>query len=460
MSAAGQPKPELVAALIEELELAINWLDESNPPPSADEARERLRTLREAATAAGASAIEGWLADLANEPFESRESGAYLARLAQASRMLSEPYANRELDWLGENSRLAGELEYLAAEWRSGSERLGHFSMLLERCVTTLNERERADLSSKLTQKLCEEIQVQRFAQRRLLTSVEALRRWAHEFSRERTGAQRVLLAPRLAAVRTWVQIEASRLKLNITWHLGTVTVERDHVEPLTILLRELFEWIVSDRQEPLHQPHKKNAAPPLKLNLHGEEHARLLTMVIEADTDRQRPAFSPSSTAKQALATVRGRLTSESSERVCRLTLQVVESGRCEDVVPVHSQAGLVLLPVWMVKEVFSSLPAAIDPWPRISLPQASPEKVVIDENTAVLIEIGSYSGLLPGRVTGVPFRAVVDPPASTDPPWIQGRAHLHGVMRPVMCLLPLVPIAKRGCQIYPLDNSYGGAS
>ncbi len=455
MSAAGQPKPELVAALIEELELAVNWLHESNPPPTADEARERFRTLREAATVAGASAIDGWLAELENEPFESRDSGVSLARLAQASRMLADPYADRELDWLGENARLAGELEYLAAEWRSGSERLGQLSMLFERCVTTLNERERADLSSKLTQKLCEEIQVQRIAQRRLLGSVEALRRWALEFSQEWAGAQRVLVAPRLAALRAWMQREASQLQLNITWHIGNVTVERDHVEPLTVLLRELFNGIVLDRQEPPRPSHKKNAALPLKLDLRGEEHAHLLTMVIEFDTDGQRPPFSPSSTANQALTTLRGRLLSESSERVCRLTLQVVQSGRCENVVPVHSQAGLVLLPVWMVKEIFSSPPAVPDPWPRISLPQASPETAAIDEGAAVLIEIGSLKGLLPGRVTGMPFRAVVDPPTSIDPPWIQGRAHLHGIMRPVMCLLPFVPIAEHGCRVYPADYS-----
>lgn len=258
MTAAGQPKPELVAALIEELELAINWLQGSDPPPTADEARERFRTLREAATVAGASAIDGWLAELENEPFESRDSSVFLARLAQASRMLADPHADRELDWLGENARLAGELEYLAAEWRSGSERLGQLSMLFERCVTTLNERERADLSSKLTQKLCEEIQVQRIAQRRLLGSVEALRRWALEFSQEWAGAQRVLVAPRLAALRAWVQREASQLKLNFTWHIGSATVERDQVEPLTVLLRELFNDIVSDRQEPPRPSYKK----------------------------------------------------------------------------------------------------------------------------------------------------------------------------------------------------------
>jgi hypothetical protein len=264
-----------------------------------------------------------------------------------------------------------------------------------------------------------------------------------------------VLVAPRLAALRAWMQREASQLKLNITWHIGNVTVERDHMEPLTVLLRELFNGIVLDRQEPPLPSHKKNAALPLKLDLRGEEHAHLLTMVIEFDTDRQRPPFSPRSTANQALTTLRGRLLSESSEHVCRLTLQVVQSGRCENVVPVHSQAGLVLLPVWMVKEIFSSPPAVHDPWPRISLPQASPETIAIDEGAAVLIEIGSLKGLLPGRVTGMPFRAVVDPPTSIDPPWIQGRAHLHGIMRPVMCLLPFVPIAEHGCRVYPADYS-----
>jgi hypothetical protein len=455
MNVAGQPKPELLHTLIAELELAINWLSQGNPPPSEQEARERFLTLREAAAFTGASAIEGWLTELETKPFERQESSAYLTRLTQASRMLAEPHAGRELDWLGQNSNIVTKLEDLAKDLLASSERLGQFSMLVERCVTTLSERERAELSSRLTQKLFEEIRLQRVAHRRLLGSVEALRMWARDFSQEWDGVRQVLLSPRLAELHTWLQHEAGKHGQTVTWQLGDLMVERDQVEPLMTVLRELFGWIVANGSEKSPRPRPKSPPFYSKLNVSGEGRARLVTVSIELDGAARDPPLSLSAAANQALTALRGRLVSHSYENVYRLMLQFVTSGRCEDVVPVHSQAGLILLPIWIVKEIDLPLTAAIESWPRIALPTAPNQTGTPIEDTGVLVEIGSYKAFLPGKAAGKPFRAEVHPALATDSAWIQGRSPIQNKMHPVICPLPFLPIEQNGSQLYP-NNHY----
>lgn len=443
MNSEGLPKPELLSTLIQELEGTIQWLSESRTPPSAQAARERFQTLREAAAFTGATAIEGWLAELENNPFDPEESGAKLTRLAQASRMLAEPTINRELDWLGQNSNLCRALEDVAKGLAAGSERLGQFSSLVERCVTTLNERERSELSAKLSQKLYEEIRLQRIACRRLLASIEVLRRWAREFSEDWQGLERVSLSPRLIELRSWLQRQAEQRKRTFTWQINDIVVYRDHLEPLTIILHELCGKISIGALTP---------SEPIKIN--AESHGYLATISIEFDTPNQRPPALLSEAAARALTTVRGRVVFQPLGHSYRLLLQFVNSGQSEEVVPVQSQAGLVFLPVWMVKEIDSPVPDSDSPWLPIALPKSSHNSPAEIEGAGALIEIGSFKAFLPCRAAGMPLRALVDPALINDPAWVQGRIRVRNVPHPVVCPLPFIPVEKGSRQIFPIDS------
>jgi len=447
--------PEILFGLAEDLRQMLGWLGQQEAEPPWQQVRQRLRTLREAATVAGLSSAEAVVASL-EARFEAEapgEAGAEPSRLEEALGRLLEliaqlaaPAEAEELGWfvqLGQVeatlARVADQSTEAAAARRRAGPAIQALDLAPEQ-ATEIDRLQRTELGQLRTwgRELCE--------------AADKLRQAGHALARELNAAHWVPLEPLLARLRERVRRHgrAQGRPASLALAGGRLDLAAGQLEPLSRTLDALLDRCMLSALEEPGARRRAGKATVAALRLEGRRLGSVLELSLEDDGPAGRPLPHLERGLLRDLQQLRGRLWHDGSPAAgLRLVLQVPMWYSSLEAIPLEASVGPVLVPTAVVQEVLSGTgePPAL---PVLCLERRRREAPGEEPGPGLVCRIGAWRARLPGRILGASRRVVPRPCMPDDAPWVLGRVSEGGGL-PLLHPLPFAAGQDGWQSLYP---------
>jgi hypothetical protein len=419
--------PEILFGLAEDLRQTLVWLGQQEAEPPWQAVRARLRTLREAATAAGLASAEAAIAKLEAryqaesateveaEPSRLEE---VLGRLLELIAQLAAPAEAEELGWYVQLNQVEIALERLAGENAGAAVGLRRAGPVAEAMGLP------PDQAAALDRLLREELGRLRAWNRELGEAADRLRQAGRALAVELNAAHRVPLEALFARLRERVRRYGRSLGRPASLAVGgqRLDLAARQVEPLSRALDVLLDrCLLPGLEEPSA---RRRAGKPTvaALRLEGCRVGSIIELELTDDGPPDRPLPPPERALTRELQQLRGRLwRAPAPEAGLRLVVQVPIWYSSFEAIPVQASVGEVLVPTAVVEQVLAGAEAP-PPVPVLSLERRRRPAEGAEPGPGLLCRIGEWRARLPGRILGAPRRVVPRPAQPEDAPWVQG--------------------------------------
>jgi len=457
------PPLEFVASLAEEINQAIEWLQDPPRTLTSQELHLRIQTLREAARVTGMNAVESVL-DGAERELTQGEPGkepattdSLLERLCGLADMLAETLQEKERGWFVRIG-IAGELlSNVAADIHNSTERLQTASALAENLAIEQQPDQRARLAGLLVSELARLTDEQHSGLKTLRQTLPELQNIMHELTSEISWMHNASIVPLLARLRQHVRVYGRKhgKPFSLVAHCTGVRIAAFQLEALEKIFSYLVDDILSAGFGSPQERRKAGKASVGSLNISGTPKKTLTSLLIKDDGDKDRPAPVISDDVREQLGSLRARLLmlDTSSTEGRQLLLQMPCWQEILDVLPVKTAVGEVLVPLDVIAEVFSSYASQDNDLPVVSLARRSSDE---KENKAGLIlDIDGWRAVMYADVLGAHFRVIQSPPEADDPAWTTGRVCEEDRSLPILHPLPFMDVEEGQLCLYPIAPS-----
>ncbi|HUU01539.1 MAG TPA: hypothetical protein VM425_08880 [Myxococcota bacterium] len=459
----GPPPPlEFVASLAEEINQAIDWLQDPPENLTNQELRLRIQTLREAARVTGMNAVESVLDGAERElsPDDPVKEPALfdslIERLCGLANSLAETLQESERNWF-ERIRTTGEdLGKIARGIQASTERLNASACLVEKLALEPRPTQRTRLAGVLGREIAELTAEQRSSLKGLQQTLPELQDIMHDLSREISFMHNASITPVLARLRQRVRAYSRQHGKPVSFvaHCTGVRVAAFQIKPLEKVLEQLVDDILSAGFESTGERRQTGKATVGSLNISGNQEKALTSVLIKDDGNSQRPPAVISTEIREQLGSLRARLLMiPSSVEGRQLLLQLPSWHEILDVLPVRTTVGEVLVPLDVIAEVFSAAAKPAEDLPVVSLARRSNDE---EENQAGLIfDIDGWRAVMYADVLGAHFSALQSPPQAGDPAWTTGRICEEGRSLPILHPLSFMDVEEGVLCLYPVASS-----
>ncbi len=464
---------ELLLTLAEEIRQTLVWLGQEEEP-SESSIRFRLRTLREAAAMSRMNAVEAVLANLETKltrltepsgPAKSEQttepSGLeeVLGRLSSLIVSLAEPAEAQELEWVMKVGQVESDLEHLVEELGQGAERLGQLTLMSDRAVTAETDQHRTELMVELGREMRREVERIKSQRRKVEATADLLRRATRMLARELSATHRIPLDPTFARlrerVRRWGRTHAKPVSLQCRSTRLEVGIRQ--YEPLVRVLDSLLDHMLEAGLSGLGNPQQRKEAGKAtvaSIVVEGNREGSLLELRFEDDGEPDRPDPHLDKQIRSDLRRLRARLWRDGQvQEGQRLVLQLPIWYSSLEALPVMTSVGEVLVPLAVVDQILGAGRQEQSDLPVIELERRTRPKAPADPDRGLVCALGSWRGLLPGRVNGPVVRVVARPAPATDPPWVIGRVIDEGQDRPLLHPLPFTTTSAGWKCLFPKE-------
>jgi hypothetical protein len=196
----------------------------------------------------------------------------------------------------------------------------------------------------------------------------------------------------------------------------------------------------------------RKSAKPTVgNVWIEGAIHKGLLTLKISDDgrADRVPPEVSPA--MDKDLKLLRSRLVMENADERGKknpsLVIQIPAWYNIATVIPVRTAAGVQLVPLSVVSEVYRSverLPSGLE---EVRFERRGTRGEDPGTDSGLVLQLGSWRGVLRAEILGSHLQVIPIPADPGDPPWVIARATDGAEARPVVHPLPFMELEGDLC-------------
>ena len=444
MKAAPLPNPQVLLSLAQEIQRSIEWLEQHQGKQAAQETRQRLNTLREAASMAGLRSVESALGKLGQEnvqptgsktPETGRVLGAVLARLSSVIAEVAVSAGQKELEWVelinqleeAHTSGLRG-LQQQANRW----DELGH---LVRRQGLATDSATRAQLLAQIEERLQAGADGHGELGQTMARASSLLSRTSRQLLRELSGWGNVPLHSVLVRVGQRLTELSSAASRAASFHVETpkITIaqrQSDGLQPaLFSIAEELFPQLAA---HPSERPGGQGQ-PALQWTVQAERSRGYLEVEIRADALGPGPGLGFSRRCRQNLERTRGQLLGRGLDSPrWSVVLKLPDLPTVLEVLPVRTPQGDWLVPL----QAIAGLSGA-SAKPGVEFPPLTtlwnPAEPAVPDSADIRLQLGSWKASLRARILDVHVRVSPMPAEAADPGWIVGRAAWQGRVLPI---------------------------
>ncbi len=460
----------ILQSLTEEISQTISWLAESEATPAQKQIRDRIRTLREAATVAGLSSVEAALDKLDRSlalsgglgPDDtSQDASNILGQLLGMNSLLASCLEEKELGCFHSLKNIEQGLDQISTTLSSSMARLDKKRQLIDDCSSAASVLERVTLLAQLEREISEEFERQQNCWQQTTSCRSHLDDSMSHLARELAGLHTLSLSPALGGIQSHVR-RLSRNEgkpVSLIHRCAEIRLSAHQTDLVTRVLLYLVDQALLDGIEDPQQRRSAGKTMVGSLRITGKSSQGLTELYMEDDGESGRDSLPVPNSIRQALSGLRGRLVQMPPPSSGQLTMLQFPTWRNSlEVIPAEAASGPVLIPIDTVAEVYGEGQV-----PNHELPMVSTARRVTDQAThtgGIVFSVGQWQGLLAATNISTPVRIICTPGQDDDPPWVIGWGEHATEKLPILHPLLFADMSEGHICLHPTTSGIWGES